>query len=400
MNGLRDLDPDHVAAVAEAALTSAMGGTVRIRDIEALSGAERRNLILRGKAIREGRGDRPVVIKASRSASYDPDAATAFADSGLVKEWAATAFLAVRAPGRENCATLLAGDPARGVLVFEDLGAGLGSLVEPLLRGGAAEAERALAAYAAALGRLHADTVACADEHARALQAAFPAARRPVRQFRARLDEITSTVRERIGGERPPAEELADIARKREEPGPWLTLVHGDPCPDNVLIADGRIRLIDFEFARPGHALIDAVYWRFGFPTCWCAGRIPDAVAARADAAYRAQAGLVIGDALDDTHFRRESAYVAAAWLLECLQWRLDVALKEDGEWGIASMRSRLLWYLEATLGMTKQAGILPGFQSVARTWLTELRDRWPSTAPLGLYPAFAAQLPKPSAKP
>src|SRR5215467_8951594 len=130
MNGLRNLDPDDVAAVAEAALTSAMGGTVRIRDIEALSGGERRNLILRGKAIREGRGDRPVVIKASRSASYDPIAATAFVDSGLVKEWAATAFLAARAPGRENCAALLAGDPARGVLVFEDLGAGLGSLVE------------------------------------------------------------------------------------------------------------------------------------------------------------------------------------------------------------------------------------------------------------------------------
>jgi hypothetical protein len=33
----------------------------------------------------------------------------------------------------------------------------------------------------------------------------------------------------------------------------------------------------------------------------------------------------------------------------------------------------------------------LPMFRSVARGWLADLRNRWPSTDPLGLYPAFAA---------
>ena len=61
-------------------------------------------------------------------------------------------------------------------------------------------------------------------------------------------------------------------------------LVHGDPCPDNVLFAaDGRAVLIDFEFARPSHALFDAAYWRMGFPTCWCAGTIPTEVEHRID---------------------------------------------------------------------------------------------------------------------
>jgi hypothetical protein len=388
MNGLRDLDRKDVLAAAEAALAKAMGGTVRIQDVEMLSGEQRRNLILRGKAIRAGGQDRSIIIKATRSTSYDPTAENAFADSGLIKEWAATAFLSARAPARGHGATLLAGDAAHGILVFEDLGAGLGSMVEPLLHGSPQEAQRALIAYASALGRLHADAADCAQEHARALHMDFPAIRRPAPRHRAALETSAAKVGERIGG-LPPDEELAQIARRLDEPGVWLSLVHGDPCPDNALMSADRVRLIDFEFARPGHALLDAVYWRMGFPTCWCAGRVPDSIAAQAEAAYRAEVGLVVGEALNDTAFRLETAFMAAAWLLESLDWRLDAALKDDGVWGIASIRSRLLWYLEATIRMTEDADILRGFRSVARKWLDQLRDRWPSTGTLGLYPAF-----------
>jgi hypothetical protein len=159
--------------------------------------------------------------------------------------------LAARAPERRHGARLLAGDPAGGILVFEDIGTGLGSLVEPLLEGQAEAAERALIAYAVALGRLHADTVACADEHARALRAGFPTVRLPAARYRARLERVAAGIRERIGG-RPPDEELAQMAHRLQEPGAWLTLVHGDPCPDNALMAPDGVRLIDFEFAAPG----------------------------------------------------------------------------------------------------------------------------------------------------
>jgi Phosphotransferase enzyme family len=390
MTALRDLDRDDVVAAAAAALATATGAPVRIQAVEALSDAQRRNLILRGKAIRDGHHEQSVIIKATRSASYDSGAETAFEDSGLVKEWAATAFLTARAPGGGHSARLLAGDAARGILVFEDLGTGLRSLVEPLLHGTAAEAERALVAYGSALGRLHADATACIEDYARSLHAGFPTVRRRAPRVRARMEEIAAMMRERLGGATPPADELAQIALKLEQPGPWLSLVHGDPCPDNALLVDGRVRLVDFEFARPGHALLDATYWRFGFPTCWCAGRVPAAVAANADAAYRAEAGSVIGEALNDTSYRVESAFVAAAWLLHSLEWRLDTAWKDDGTWGIASTRSRLLWYLEATRAMIEDADVLPGLRSVAGEWLTELRDRWPASGALSLYPAFA----------
>jgi hypothetical protein len=395
MTALRDLDRDAVVAAATTALSDAWGEPVRIGDVAMLSDAERRNLILRGRAVRDGRQPRSVIVKATRAAGYDPAAENGFAEFGLVKEWAATAFLAAHTASRRTSATLLAGNARRGILVFEDLGADLGSLVEPLRGGNGDEAERALTAYATTLGRLHAAAAGCREAHARALRAAFPAAHPPAPRHGERLARIVAKLDERIGGQ-PPAYDVAQVAHRLQEPGAWLSLVHGDPCPDNALIVKDGVRLVDFEFAAPGHALLDAVYWRIGFPTCWCAGRVPDPVAMRAEAAYRAQLRHAIRDAQDDAVFRTEIAYVAAAWLLGSLDWRLDDALAEDRVWGLASVRSRLLWYIEATIAMTEQADILPGLRAVSRRWLDVLRERWPSSEPLGYYPAFASSADAP----
>jgi len=176
VTALRDLDQEEVVRAAEAALAEATGEALRIGDIETLSEKAQRNLILRGKV---SGGGRSVIIKATRAGDYDAQAENAFEAFGLVKEWAATALLAARAPDAGHGARLLAGDAARGILVFADIGAGLGSLVEPLRKGGPEAAERALISYAVALGRLHADTAACTQEHAEALRAGFPTARPP-----------------------------------------------------------------------------------------------------------------------------------------------------------------------------------------------------------------------------
>lgn len=178
-------------------------------------------------------------------------------------------------------------------------------------------------------------------------------------------------------------------ARRRRDREQCLT--HGDPCPDNALIVDDGIRLIDYEFARPGHALLDGIYWRIGFPTCWCAGRTPDDVAERIDEAYRAEIARAIPVARDDVAYRTEMAYVAAIWLFTRLSGGLDQALKDDTQWGIWSARGRLLWYLELVVAMTAAADVLPGLNTAAESWLAELRRRWPEATPLGLYPAFAA---------
>ena len=91
--------------------------------------------------------------------------------------------------------------------------------------------------------------------------------------------------------------------------------------------------------------------------------------------------------ALDDTAYRIELTYMSAVWLFTCLSWRLDQALKGDEEWGIWSIRGRLLWYLEAVIGMSATANVLPGINETAQCWLSDLRTRWPDATPLGLYP-------------
>lgn len=390
MNELRNLDLDHVLACAAQGLSRAAGASRHLREPEILSDEQRRNLIVRARAVDGGGHARSVIIKATRSATYDPGSATAFESSGLVREWVATAYLARRAPGRGHGASFLAGDAARGILVYEDLGADLGSLVGPLLKGTAAEAERALVSYAVALGRLHADTIGCADAHAATLESVLGAGS-SVQSSGRNFAQLAARVQASIGGSLP-LDELAQISRRLASPGAWLGLVHGDPCPDNALVVAGQVRLIDFEFTRPGHALLDAIYWRIGFPTCWCAGRVPPEVAARVDAVYRAEIGSAIPLARDDRAYEAECAYIAAAWLFRSLDWRLGEALGDDKTWGLASIRGRLLWYLEAVVDMTARAGILHEINATAGIWLTELRRRWPTATSLGLYPAFVVR--------
>ena len=172
-------EQQRVTECAAAALSRSWQASVLLADVTALSNEKRRNLILRATALRDGTPPRSVIIKATRATGFDAVAANAFAESGLVKEWTAAAFLAGRAPNGGHCPDFLAGDAACGLAVFEDLGAGLDSLVGPLLDGPADRARQALIAYATSLGRLHADTLGCTADHAATLQRAFPASAAP-----------------------------------------------------------------------------------------------------------------------------------------------------------------------------------------------------------------------------
>lgn len=386
MSELRAIDVQEIMARAGEALSKASAGMIKFDKVQVLSDDNRRNFIARAAAHYPDSSVRSVIVKATRSPTYDPSDENVLLSSGLVKEWVACALLAARDRGHGSA--LLAGDVASGLMVFEDLGEHLTSLVDPLLKGTAEQAEQALVLYAKSLGRLHSDTVDCLNAHHETLESVFGSGRsRRVPGWHVEKD--AELIVDRIGGT-PPANELALLSSQLTNPGPWLTLIHGDPCPDNSLLVGERICLIDYEFSRPSHALLDGIYWRIGFPTCWCAGRIPADTTVRVDAVYRTELGNSIPLALDDAAYRIELAYMSAAWLFSSLSWRLDQALLRDAEWGIWSIRGRLLWYLEAVIEMTNAASVLPGINWAAQGWLSELRKRWPEATPLGLYPAFA----------
>jgi aminoglycoside/choline kinase family phosphotransferase len=389
MTDFRPFTPDDAIAVASAALSHAADKAVRIDSVLSLGQDSRRNFILRARAVRGETEPRSIIIKATRAANYDAGAVNAYEVSGFVKEWAATSYLARHGSGLRFTPNLLAHDLEQGVLVYDDLGDGLPSLVAPLLNGTAHEAEHALTAYAEALAALHRATIGCRDDHSAILRGGFPFAAIPPPAHRW-IENVARVPHTLLGGEFP--EDEADLILEHlRQPGCWQALVHGDPCPDNVLLAaDGRAVLIDFEFARPSHALFDAAYWRMGFPTCWCAGTVPAEVRRRIDQAYRAAIADAVPEARDDDEFGRESAIIDAAWLLGNLAWLLEGALAEDGTWGRATNRSRIITYLERAIRSAEEANVLPRLRKLALVWHKDLRRRWPDTALLSDFPAFA----------
>src|SRR5262245_2483855 len=241
MSELRTVDVQEIMARAGEALSKASACTVKLDDVQVLSDDDRRNFIAAAAARYADSSARSVIVKATRSPTYDPTHENVLQASGLAKEWVACALLATRGPGHGSA--LLAGDVASGIMVFEDLGARLTSLVDPLLEGTAEDAERALRLYATTLGRLHSDTVDCLNTHHETFESVFGSGR-PRRVPGWSVEKDAAMVVDKIGGA-PPASELALLSSRLSDPGPWLALIHGDPCPDNSLLVGEHIRLID-----------------------------------------------------------------------------------------------------------------------------------------------------------
>ena len=384
----RPFSSEDATAAASAALAHSWGTPVAIDAAENLGEETRRNLILRARATQGGIAPRSVIIKATRAAFYDRNAADAYATSGFVKEWAATSYLARHGAAQPFTPTLLAYDLDQGVLVYDDVGASIPSLVGPLLHGTATEAEQALTAYAEALAALHRATVGSRSGHAAILREGFPSSAIPPPAHRW-LEDVARSLCDLLG-DGLPEDEADQVAGHLRQPGDWQVLIHGDPCPDNILLADeGHAVLLDLEFARPGHALLDAAYWRMGFPTCWCAGTVPAEIMHRVDRAYRVAIGAAVPVMGDDDAFRRESALIDMAWLLGNLAWLLKGALAEDGIWGRIPNRSRILTYLQRAIRSTEEADILPRLRAWAITQQANLRSRWPDATQLSDFPAF-----------
>jgi Ser/Thr protein kinase RdoA (MazF antagonist) len=194
---------------------------------------------------------------------------------------------------------LLGADTAAGILLMEDLGAGA-SLAGSLLGTDRDRAQADLIAYAQALGSMHAWSMSRADEladlRARYAPAAAPgpawmgAAARGQDAFLGAAAALGLTAG---GVER----EIAELDAMLAGSG-YLGLVHGDPCPDNTRMLDGRCRIFDFETSGWGPVVLDAAYLQAPFPSCWCFASLAVKVAAPATEAYRAvvaAAGIDLG---------------------------------------------------------------------------------------------------------
>ncbi len=292
---------------------------------------------------------------------------------------------------------LLGADPDAGILLIEDLGPGA-SLADSLLAGDQVRAQADLAAYARALGALHAWSVGRPGDLAR-LRGRYapgappgPAWLGAAQSGRDAFLDVASALGVPTGGV---AAEISGIAAMLTGTR-YAGLVHGDACPDNVHLAAGACRIFDFETSGWGAVALDAAYLLAPFPSCWCFASLPAEVAAPAVAAYRGclqDAGFELGPDWDAVTAAALASFIIARGRV------LGRALDEDGPWGTTTMRPRLLTWLRTFTGTASRAGVLPRLHDLAAALHDQLSQRWPGLV-IPEYPALAqpgaAALPLP----
>lgn len=380
-----------LVAAAERLLSREFGREVRLGDVARLSEPGRRNMLLRPRDLCGGL-PATFIIKQVVVDTYNPDDAASWDIGRFFSDWVGAQFLSAIGDGLHS-PRFYGGDYSLGFFILEDLGHHH-SLVEPLLHEDAASAENALLKHAARLGAVHAATLGKAAQFEGLFKTISPKVWAHAAEDVPDVDEGLKRLHaclDRVGvrANTDETRELVAVADAIDNPEPFLSYIHGDPCPDNVFLVDGELRLIDFEFGRFGHSLMDGTYGRMAFPTCWCANRLPPGLVSRIEAVYRAELVKGCRHAQEDRIFESAVVEACAFWLFSTLSRHLDDALKADHTWGVATMRQRLLARLEAFIGVAEEFNRLPGLRGVADRVLHALGKLWPGTDPMPLYPAF-----------
>jgi aminoglycoside/choline kinase family phosphotransferase len=315
-----------------------------------------------------------------------------------VRERAALEFLAER-----NCDAapqLLVRDDRLGIVVLEDLGAG--PAVEDVLVGTDPDAARsAVLAHATALARMQAATVGQPDAFYRRLEGVDRRLDRvcvqvmPFQQRWGRLKALAG-VRPELPDVGPAEPDIESILSWLDQAGSMLALSNGDFMPQNSKLADGRVRLLDFEGATFQHALLDAAHLRIPYAAAPAWSRLPAEVSARAEQAYRAELVGACPEVGDDESYQRGIAASAAAWSVNRLT-RLAGLEERDRPHPLGySRRGQMLDLLQTAIDACRAADTLPGLRGWFEATLEALRRRWPGLPDQqAVYPAFRSAQPR-----
>lgn len=355
--------PGMLARVA-GLLTGAWGGPVRTRDAELLKSWSRTDVLRVSLDAPAGR-PRSVIVKRSKHAERGAD------------EHAALTLLTEAGRAAGTVPRVLAADPHLRLLVLEDAGAG--PTVEQLLRGhDGDDAEGAVIDTARAVGRLHATSADLGAAYDARRDRPTPRPATPLAQAVRDLRADRAALAAWLGAldvQEPGQIErtLHAMGQRLGAPGPWGLLTHGDVAPSNALATAAGIVLVDFEYAGVRHALTDTLCWLLVCP-------FPLELAARADAAYRAEARYALPMLEDVGAAAAARLLVVGARVLDLLRWLPPTLLLRDRGWAPGmSARQAVLWHLERLFGIVERDGpgglepILPALRMLA----VRLGTRW-----------------------
>lgn len=270
---------------AEAVLSKRTGAPVRLADAEDLGGSERSVVMRVRVAETPFELPRTLVVKHYGSCP-DDERSDPFAHE------AASCQLATALPPEIRVGPeLIAHDPAQRLLVLEDLGRG-STLADVLLADDPRAAERALLAWARALGRLH-TTMAGREADFEALMRRLGATSwsDPVADDMVRaLSELPSLLEQLLGVATPgPVAERLRGAAELLGPSRYRSFSPSDICPDNSLVTGNGVRFLDFEWGCIRDVVLDAAYLQYPFPSSWCSYALPNNLADSMLATWRSE---------------------------------------------------------------------------------------------------------------
>jgi Phosphotransferase enzyme family len=372
---------------AERVLSAALGNQIYINKIERLTEKGRRNLLLRCLSHPVNGSPASFILKKVETEIYNPDAHDSWDTRRFFNDWVGSQFLSTMPSNFQHSPRFYGGDRHLGFILLEDV-QNQNSLVEPLLGSDHTQAEWALLQYATCLGQLHTETISKAAKFEELFRTTAP----NVQLTRATVNIPNHQLMLENLGIQPDSNWLHDLEAINatiSHPGEFLTYIHGDACPDNVLDTGKELRLIDFETGHFGHALIDAAFGRMMFPSCWCANRLPHAMVQQMENTYRAILIENCSATADDRIFETALVNICGFWLLSTISRHFADAIEKDLDFGISTIRQRILARLEAFIAISQEFNQLPGLRSTSSRLLELLCQRWFDVPHLPLYPAF-----------
>jgi hypothetical protein len=369
-------------SIAEPLVRGVWGSETSLGTAEALGGSDRSFVHRVDLTSDDADAPQTVVVKQAhpyKDQVYDPDSKDSHPAFGLLNDWAGLAYLDEQAPSGP-WPRFYGGDRASGTIVLEDLGSA--RQIDHVLQGeDSQEAEDVLMAFVQALAEMHCATAGSTDRYHEIRSALGPrVVRDHVRRIRTFEDALTEQ-----GITAPGLSlELERCAEALANPGPFLAYTHGDPCPDNCLVLDGKVWLLDFEWAEVRHALIDGVFPWIHFPSCWCVNRLPGDLPERLLNSYRDRLVEGIPEASDDDLFGVGLLAASVAGFVN----NFGGVFEEDRKWGISTVRQRCLMRV-GILERTAESYGYPAIADASARLSERIHELWSDVEPMPIYPAF-----------
>ena len=231
----------------------------------------------------------------------------------LFNEWAALQFLGKIGGDKAITPRFIAGDAIQGLIAFEYVSKAH-SFRDILCKSNAAERAHALLAHAQAMGRMHGSTYGRKNEWLslrRSLGTDYQADIDPfdgiLRTFR-RLATLVGQP-ESIAVE----SELSELKEILSNAEPFSAFRHVDIAPQNYLLVDDGVKLVDFEYSSYGYFPLDAPLGPFPFPVRW---ECDEVLAQEIEGVYRTELSSGFPGALDDPIYYRGLLIAWIYWLL------------------------------------------------------------------------------------